>query len=288
MRYTARTITALTTNPGCDRRGLLDAAGVDKAAFAVQLGFPTSFGQSRFAISRHNAFVERLCADGHRQLLELIELPDAKVLDIDLVLDIAGQSVSLTPDPVLVQDHGCLRVVMIRSFAVIDGQADAGKVDTAAQHAVVFTLALRRSGYEPTHDVLLVCPQNFSNRPAVHRIDIRRQLGVLERQLTRLTPAARHLARLAAGECAEEAAPLIEAMYAPACLTACEMAGYCGEEARARGALDALGRSVRDTLGGLDTIDDVLSLAAGVASTEHSEIAERLVAARAIRAEVGG
>jgi hypothetical protein len=40
-RHDARTIAALTRNPGCDRRAVLDAAGVDKERRP-----PPSFGQS--------------------------------------------------------------------------------------------------------------------------------------------------------------------------------------------------------------------------------------------------
>ncbi|MGW5820131.1 hypothetical protein ACWFR0_27190, partial [Streptomyces noursei] len=38
QEYTARKITALTANPACSRRAVLDAAGVDKALLAQRLG----------------------------------------------------------------------------------------------------------------------------------------------------------------------------------------------------------------------------------------------------------
>jgi len=53
--HDARTIAALTGNPGCSRRAVLDAAGVDKRALAERIGFGARFGQSPFAISRGNA-----------------------------------------------------------------------------------------------------------------------------------------------------------------------------------------------------------------------------------------
>ena len=40
LSFTARTIAALTANPGCARRALMDAAGADKTALATHAGFP--------------------------------------------------------------------------------------------------------------------------------------------------------------------------------------------------------------------------------------------------------
>lgn len=69
---TARALAALAANPGCGRRALLDAAGVDKAAVAARLGTPAPFGQSQFAFARGNAFEARVMADGGRELLRLL------------------------------------------------------------------------------------------------------------------------------------------------------------------------------------------------------------------------
>lgn len=66
----ARALAALAANPGCRRRALLDAAGVDKAAVAHRLGRPAPFGQSPFAIARGNVFESRLKGDGYAALLE--------------------------------------------------------------------------------------------------------------------------------------------------------------------------------------------------------------------------
>ncbi|PBC79705.1 hypothetical protein BX265_4520 [Streptomyces sp. TLI_235] len=66
----ARALAALAANPGCRRRSLLDAAGVDKSALARQLGRPAPFGQSPFALARGNVFEARLKEDGYAALLE--------------------------------------------------------------------------------------------------------------------------------------------------------------------------------------------------------------------------
>ncbi|MFC9326380.1 hypothetical protein [Kitasatospora sp. NPDC057015] len=66
----ARALAALAANPGCRRRAVLDAAGVDKGALAQRLGRPAPFGQSPFAIARGTIFEARLKADGYAALLE--------------------------------------------------------------------------------------------------------------------------------------------------------------------------------------------------------------------------
>ena len=66
----ARSLAALAANPGCRRRAVLDAAGVDKAALAQRLGRPAPFGQSPFAIARGVIFEARLKADDYTALLE--------------------------------------------------------------------------------------------------------------------------------------------------------------------------------------------------------------------------
>ncbi|MFI6344107.1 hypothetical protein [Streptomyces sp. NPDC050560] len=76
----ARRLAALAANPGCDRRALLDGAGVDKAALAGAIGAPSGFGQSQFAFVRGNAFEARVKADGGAELVRLVRsrlLPDA-------------------------------------------------------------------------------------------------------------------------------------------------------------------------------------------------------------------
>ncbi|MEV6524889.1 hypothetical protein AB0M43_23305 [Longispora sp. NPDC051575] len=285
VRYTARTIAALTANPGCARRGLLDAAGVDKKALADRLGHPARFGQSRFAITRTLGFEARLKADGYAELLAAVALDGARVVTVELTIDIAGEPAALEPDLVLLRAAGRLHVVQVKSFAVVDGQAPGDKVAAAARQAAVHVLALRRLGHDTSHEVYLVCPENFSNAPVANLVDVRRELGVLERQLARLTRVSDLAEGLPDGATAEEAVERVPARYAPECLAACELAFYCRQEARCAGETDTLGRSVRDAVGGVATVAEVRALAAGGASAEHPEIAELLATARTLRAE---
>ncbi|MFI5936756.1 hypothetical protein [Actinoplanes sp. NPDC051494] len=338
-RHNARTIAALTANPGCSRRAVLDAAGVDKPRLAQQIGFPMGFGQSRFALARGNGFEAMLKADGCDLLLSVLR----EVLDLDttdvgyddlgadddatlgarhkrtrgllaaaagaalvdhplLTLDVAGRPVFLEPDLIAFQVEGRLHVVEIKSFAIVDGQADSAKVSAAAVQAAVYVLALRRLltelGHDPalvSHDVVLVCPKDFSLTPAAVVIDVRKQLATLTRQLTRLASVSDLAAALPPGISFDTSLPPatlaaslheVEARYAPECLSACEMAVFCRHEAA--GSTAALGRPVRDALGGVETVAEALELAAGTRTPtpEQAEAAALLQAAARLRAEI--
>src|ERR1700678_3111417 len=91
--HNARTIAALTSNPGCARRAIMDAAGVDKRRIASYTGFPTPFGQSQFAIGRGNAFEAQVKANGCAELLRLLReqlglaIPEASYDNLD---DVGG------------------------------------------------------------------------------------------------------------------------------------------------------------------------------------------------------
>src|SRR5258708_2260853 len=238
--HNARTIAALTSNPGCARRAVMDAAGVDKQRLASHAGFPAPFGQSQFAITRGNAFEAQVKANGCAELLRLLReqlalpIPEVSYDDLEEVggntsaelrhartrrllaraaawgaeagtlfdqpllrLKVAGRQVYLEPDLIAFQLYGQFRVVEMKSFAVIDGQADGEKVAAAAIQSAVYVLALRELlaglGYGPekvSHDAVLVCPENFSNAPVATLLDVRKQLTVLRRQLSRLEHAS--------------------------------------------------------------------------------------------------
>src|SRR5574342_724636 len=89
--HNARTISALTSNPGCNRRAIMDAAGIDKSRLAAHVGFPAQFGQSQFAITRGNVFEAQVKADGCAELLTLLRevlgltLPEVAYDDLEEV-----------------------------------------------------------------------------------------------------------------------------------------------------------------------------------------------------------
>lgn len=346
--HDARAIAALAANPGCARRALMDGAGVDKEAAARHLGFPAPFGQSPFAITRGNLFESLVKADAYTELLRMLgelfglpvdavgrhdvadtgahlrhartrELFDAAVREGGdvlydhplLSLTIAGHTAYLEPDVVALQLDGRFHIVEIKSFAVIDGQADPTAVAAAARQAAVYVLALRtlleELGHDPAlvaHDVVLVCPENFANRPVATFVDVRRQLAVLRRQLTRMTSLERLLAALPEGVSFDlmpgddglptrpaaalaQALGQVEARYAPDCLSTCDLCYFCRDESRQQGACDQLGRQVRDSLGGVGSVEEALALADGDrdAAPGQEEIARLLREASRLRAE---
>ncbi|MFE9188861.1 hypothetical protein ACFYL6_04545 [Micromonospora sp. NPDC007208] len=352
-RHNARTIAALTTNPGCARRAVLDCAGVDKQRLAAYVDYPARFGQSQFAITRGNAFEAQVKANGCAELLRLLrerldlEIPEVSYDDLESVaghesqdlryarsralltraaaqaegagtlfdhpmlrLEVAGQQAYLEPDLIAFQHDGQFHVVEIKSFAVIDGQADPGKVAGAAIQAAVYVLAMREllgaAGFDPeivSHDVVLVCPRDFSNQPMAVRVDVRKQLAVLRRQMSRMTRIDALLADLPAalsfdfapddnGVPTRSPASLVaaleavEARYSPECLASCELAYFCRHEAR--GCTAALGKSAREEMGGIERVETALAIARNqlAPSEDQQEAAELLRAAARLRAEL--
>lgn len=353
--HNARTIAALTTNPACARRAVMDSAGVDKRAVAARVGFPPPYGQSPFAITRTKAFESQVKANGCAELLRMLRevldlsIPEVAYQDLENVagnasqevrhklarqvlgaaatgaddfgtlfdhpllrLPVGGRQVFLEPDLIAFQFQGVFHVIEIKSFAVIDGQADGGKVAAAAVQSAVYVVALRRLLTDLGHDpaqvsdhVVLVCPENFSNHAVATRIDVRRQLTVLNRQLDRMTRIDTLLAPLASdvtfdlapdrdgkptrpvGELCE-ALEHIPARYSPDCLSMCELSYFCREEAR--GTTYALGRSVSEELGSIESVVMALGLASGalMPSPEQVEAAGVLRAALRLRNECFG
>lgn len=96
--YTARKLTALTANPACARRAVLDAAGVDKALLASRVGFEPRFGQSPFALTRQEAFEALVRWGSYAELISLLRaelavpVAEAAVADLN---EVAGNA-SLT------------------------------------------------------------------------------------------------------------------------------------------------------------------------------------------------
>ncbi|HSA52533.1 MAG TPA: hypothetical protein VLH10_20805 [Yinghuangia sp.] len=366
--HNARTVAALAANPGCARRGVMDAAGVDKSVLAARLGFPMAYGQSPFAIVRGHAFEAQVKEEGGAGLRELLhdvlgvpaddlargeyaelggDLPDnapqddrrpgreervgrtrtalrrtleaarpgvCTILDHPLLpLDVAGSRAYLEPDAMACLIAGRLHIVEIKSFSVIDGSADPGKLASAARQAAVYVLALRQTiaelGYPAdvvSTDVVLVCPKDFSNQPTAAILDIRKELAVTRRRIARLARTDDLLALLPAGltfDLPEEAGPpavadavrTVPAAYLPDCLSTCELAYFCRAEARAchsghgaGGLVGTLGTAIRGELGGIDDVGRALDLADGKCppARGEEEIARLLRRAEALRREV--
>jgi hypothetical protein len=230
-----------------------------------------------------------------------------------LRLEIAGYTSYLEPDVVAFRLAGRFHIVEIKSFAIVDGQAEPDKVAAAARQAAVYVLALRKMlaelGHDPgrvSHEVVLVCPENFANRPAATLLDVRRELAVLGRQLSRmarvgafvdtlppdltfdLAPDADGLPTRPVAEL-REAVRTVGARYAPECLSTCDLCFFCRDEAASEGSTELLGRHVRDALGGVATVSEALGLADGslIPGEGQEEIARLLRLADRIYAEAG-
>ncbi|MFI0820468.1 hypothetical protein ACH4TX_31115 [Streptomyces sp. NPDC021098] len=246
------------------------------------------------------------------------------LLDHPMVsLDVAGSPAFLEPDAVVVHPDGSWTVVEIKSFPMVDGAADPAKVGAAARQSAVYALALERIAAhlgEPVegpegkadsvsarvrHEVLLVCPKDFSNLPTAELVDVRKQLSVTRRQLGRLTRIEEIAAALPEGttfdlgltedgrtatrplEELTAAVETVDAAYAPECLSTCELALHCRARARSAGAVESLGRGVRGELGGLTTVEAVLAAALepGGAQPTGDPAVDTLRRAAALRAE---
>lgn len=341
--YTARKITALTANPACSRRAVLDAAGVDKALLAQRMGHEPRFGQSPFALAREQAFEALVKWGGYAELIRLLRerldapVEEAAVADLTevggdtslarraketrgllarlasadeerlildrpvLTLDVAGQTAYLEPQALTHRVGGKFYVAEIRSFPVIDGQANPTAVAQTAKQAAVSVLALHRVFEELgldreriAHEFLLVCPEDFSNRPCGRLVDLRQELDSLRFQLTRL----RRADGLAAGlppsatfdidrdkDELDASVGALDASYTPDCLSFCEMARYCRDEATACASPGRLGAVVRNTLPGVDSTRTALAYLEGVHPPGPAEAAavDRLRAAERLR-----
>ncbi|MGA5823831.1 hypothetical protein ACPC54_39010 [Kitasatospora sp. NPDC094028] len=208
----ARSLAALAANPGCHRRAVLDAAGVDKTALAARLGRPAPFGQSPFAIARGVIFESRLKADGYAALLEPLRAhlgvpDDGAPLEVPDLLHRSGPAVradrtaevlaraAAEPDTWTLLDHPMLRldvagsaaylepdalvvhggrctVVEIKSFPVLDGSADPAKVGAAARQAAVYVLALQQTAAAAAGRPLAADPYTEQRLPGSPRTSV--------------------------------------------------------------------------------------------------------------------
>lgn len=319
--HNARTIAALASNPGCARRALLDAAATRKQDIAEHAGFPVPFGMSPFALGRGVVFERQLKDDPGGLLLALLRetlnldiaevgftdlndvggspdlavrhartkavltgRPDQRGTLFDhplLRFRVGGRHAYLEPDLIAFRHDDTFHVVEIKSFAVIDGQADPAKVAAAAIQSAVYVLAMRDLvGDTATvhHESVLICPRDFANTPLATTLDVRKQLGVLERQLSRIAAIDSVLAHVPADvsfslDADEKGVPQrdpgdllrdlkrVDANYSPECLASCELCYLCRDEAG--GSTSVLGKSVREELGGIESVPRALKLARG-------------------------
>lgn len=351
----ARTVAALTSNPGCTRRRVMDAASVPVYQIAASLGHTADRGQSPFAIVTGDRFEYRLKKGSDYELLvealrPFIELPtdDLRVLNLNsmrgykvgkpmlraraeatrkamaaiargdadaphlvdhpvLIFDLAGTPVFLEPDGLACRVGEMLELVEIKSYAIIDDQADPDKLAATAGQSAVYLLALRLTleqlGIDPDRvvpSVILVAPRNFGRTPTAHRIPLRKKVMALQRVLQAVPKTDAILADLPANftldvdpkeqqpaeertRALSEAVRKLPMLYVPECLNSCDMAKHCREEAIHRDLPARLGREARDTLAGVPDLEAALRLSKQSpeeVSPELVDVAEGLRRAR--------
>lgn len=345
-RANARTVAALTDNPGCARRRVIDAAGIRAYELASNLGHPVARGQSPFAITTGNRFEHRLKkGSGYTLLAEVlkpfVDLPTDALRCADLgeqpgdgkgipclqararrtddtlaaiargdagaphlvdhpvlVFDLAGAPVYLEPDALALRVGSQLQLVEIKSYPIIDGQADPDKLAATGGQAAVYLLALRatleRLGFDPDclrWSVILVAPKNFGRMPVAHEIPLRKKAAALRRVLGALPRVAEVVRPLPRGftldvdparemDEAQRRAALDQAvrrlpmLYVPECLASCDLAKYCRHRAIVEDDPSRLGRVARDTLAGVGTLAGALRLARDGAGPDEQPLSD--------------
>lgn len=229
-----------------------------------------------------------------------------------LRLNIGDNQVYLEPDLVAFKVGDQIHVVEIKSFPVIDRQADGEHVAAAINQAAVYVVALQdmfaEHGVDPgvvATSVFLVTPRNFGNTPVATRTDARKQIAMIRRQLNRmdrvetlldllppgltfdLAPDVRGEATRPPEELAAHVRQ-VPARYRPGCIARCELAGLCRAEARENDSLDLFGPDVVDMLGGIDTASTALALAEGARrpAEDQADVTWALRHAEKLRAEL--
>lgn len=193
-----------------------------------------------------------------------------------------GSTAYLEPDALAFRVGGELELVEIKSFPVIDGQADGTKVSKMAGQSAVYVLALRqaleRMGLDPElvrWSVILVAPSNFGRFAVAHRVPLRKKAKSIQRVLDRTGSVHDVLKDLPADftvdvedadvsarrERTSEMLALLAPRYVPECLSACDLAQFCREEALEADDPSRLGRAAHDTLGDVPTVQRALDLA---------------------------
>lgn len=338
----ARSVAALTENPGCSRRRLIDAAGLKAHELADRLGHPTLRGQSPFAIETGNRFEDRLKKRSNYALLvealapfvDLPAPPNLIVEDVNSVgrladaetwmearaaktddalariarggadaphvvdhpvlrLDLTGSTVNLEPDALAFRVGDKLELVEIKSYAVIDGQADPAKVSATAAQSAVYHMALRatliRLGFNPeilTWSVILVAPRNFGRTPTAHRIPLKKKSAALARVLGSVPRVGELLDALPVAlsfdvgwtiadseetrEALTAAVSSVDALYVPECVQNCDMAKFCRSEAWSNDDPARVGRDARDSLAGVSSLEEALALARSLETADES------------------
>ena len=221
--------------------------------------------------------------------------------------DFGGATARLETDGIAWRLGGRIRIIEIKSFPIVDGRGDPGKVGAAAWQAAVYVSAisdmLAAAGYDGgvlSSEILLICPKNTSLVPTLAPVDVSRQARALRRLLNGRKQVPEILAALGddltlntdgmdEATAASRLADVLERLgtnYLPSCLASCPLAYHCRDRARSAGDPACVGPEVRSSLAGITSIPRVLELTSGSPATAEeaaaAEVLER--ASRLLRA----
>jgi hypothetical protein len=217
------------------------------------------------------------------------------------VLVVGGQPVYLEQDALAFRDGDRLRICEMKSFPIVDGQADPEKAGAAARQTAVYVASIQDTlesmGADPaivSTEVVLICPRNYSIRPTGALLDIDRELRSLRRQLERRSRVGDILDRLPDELClletpddGDDAEPepdaagqvlaQLEPHYLPGCLSRCDLGRLCRAEAMEQDNPARLGDPADTLLGGLTTVAEAVALSNGTEpGDDQTEVAEAL------------
>lgn len=249
-------------------------------------------------LARRAEETRKIAVDMAREAPRALQLIDGGALQWNY----GGVTARLEADGIAWRLGGRLHVIEIKSFPIVDGQADPDKVGSAARQAAVYVAALRDllegEGLDPgivSTRILLVCPKNTSLFPTARVIDVERQVRALRRMLANRESIAEIIDRLEGGASLDMAGLDVKSArarldgvldaagtnYVPGCLGSCSLAYHCRERARVAGDPACLGQSVRASLGAVQSLPRVIELARGASPAKGEEdVASLLVQAR--------
>ena len=336
MRPNARSIAALTSNPACQRRRIMDIAQVSANDLARRLDSAPQYGQSPFAIATGQHFENQLKRGSDHALLidalrplfnwdegfspaktdlnrlqghsvghdlikaraqatnDLIrallsgESPAPHLIDHPvLTLEVMGTTAYLEPDALVFGSETGFELIEVKSFAVIDDQADPDKLTAAAKQVAVYGLALEQIMLQLQENdkllessFVLVAPKNFGRQPTAHRLPLARRIKSLKRSLRRLGSVRELMSGLPVDFTFDTPSKLelesrinqLPILYVPSCMEACDMALYCRNEVICSGDPSRLGTAARDALIGVKSIEEALRIAQSSSQEDRGDV----------------
>ena len=213
--------------------------------------------------------------------------------------DFGGAVARLETDGLAWRFKDQIHVVEVKSFPLVDGRADAGKVGATAWQGAVYIAAiqdlLEAEGLSidlVSQELILMLPRNTALVPTMIKVDVTRHVRTLRRLLAGRESIDELMDRLPAGlslemdgldeehqgERVAEVLRKIGTSYAPSCLESCALARYCREQAREAHDPCHLGIEVRGSLAGVSSTTRAMRLADGGLPKEGEKDTARVLA----------